>query len=148
MHMASLDPTGDPHALWSRLDISYPYRRIYTDSEPRDRLSNLQPCLANVRSATKDTAGQVHMRSTCELRTRVWTFSSRPPYTITTSQQANWVTLTRGSARILNMNLIRALQDWTLMHFVQTLHTSLMLKSSILPQPVPGNRIILKALEK
>jgi len=40
------------------------------------------------------------------------------------------------------MNPIRALLDWNLMHFVQRLHTSLMLKSSILPQPVPGNRII------
>jgi len=46
------------------------------------------------------------------------------------------------------MNPIRALLDWKLMHFVQTLHTSLVRKASILPQPVPGKRIILKGPEK
>ena len=84
------------------------------------------------------------MRSTCELRTGVWTLSSGLPYNITTSKQANCSTSTRVSARIPTMNPIRALLDWNLMHFVPTLHTSLRLKSSILPQPVPGNRVILQ----
>ena len=84
------------------------------------------------------------MRSTCELRTQVWTLSSRPPYIIIISKQANWSRLTRVSVSIPTMHPIRALLHWNLMHFVQTLHTSLMLKSSILPQPVPGNRIILQ----
>jgi len=46
------------------------------------------------------------------------------------------------------MNPIRVQLDSHLMHFVHKLHSSLMLKSSILPQPVPGKRIILKAPEK
>ena len=80
MNMASLSPTWDPPALWSRLDISSSYHRIYTDSKPRDRLSNVQLYLANVRSAAENTAGLVHMRSTCKLPTRVWTLSLYPLY--------------------------------------------------------------------
>ena len=118
---------------------------------PRDQRSKVQrePCLANVHSAAENTPGLVHMRSTCELRTQVWTLSSRQPYNISLWNQAYRTTQTRASARIRTVNPIQALLDWSLTNFVETLHTSLILKYSItLSHPPLANRFIMKAPDK
>ena len=124
-------------------------RTLESTRSPRDQLSKIQPCLANVHSAAKSTPGLVHMRRTCELPTRVWTLSSRPPYNISTLKPAYRTTPTRASARIPTVNPILAVLDRSLMHFVETLHTSLILKySTTLCRPLPANRFIMKAPEK
>jgi len=100
---------------------------------PRDQRSKVQlePCLANIHSAAENTACLVHMRSTCELRTKVWTLSSCQPYNISIWNQGYRTTQTRASARIPTVNPIEALLDRSLMNFVETLHRSLILKYSM-----------------
>jgi len=106
----------------------------------------LEPCLANVHSAAENTPGLVHMRRTGKLRTQVWTLSSRQPYNISIWNQAYRTTQTRASTRIPTANPIAALLDLSLTNFVETLHTSLILKYSMTPRhPPPANRFIMKA---
>jgi len=115
---------------------------------PRDQRSKVQrePCLANVHSAAENTPGLVHMRSTCELRTQVWTLSSRQPYNLSIWNPAYCTTQTRASARIPTENPIQALLDRSLANFVETLHTSLVLKYSMTVRiPPPANRFIMTA---
>jgi len=118
---------------------------------PRDPLRKvpLEPCLANIHSATENTAGLVHMRSTCELHTQVWTLSSREPYNISIWDHPYRTTQTRAPTRILTVNQIQALLDLRLTNFVETLYTSLIRKYSMtLHNPPPANRLIMKALGK
>jgi len=115
---------------------------------PSDQRSKVQlePCLANVHSAAENILGLVHMRSTCQLRTQVWTLFSRQPYNISTWNQAYGTTQMRVSARIPTVNPIQALLDPSLTNFVETLHTSLILKySRRLRHPPPANIFIMKA---
>jgi len=80
---------------------------------PRDQHSKVQLelYLANVHSAAESTPGLVHMRRTCELRTQVWTLSSRLLYNISIWNQAYRTTQTRASAKILTVAPIQALLD-------------------------------------
>jgi len=114
----------------------------------RDQRSKVQlePCLANVHSAAENTPGLVHMSTTCELRTEVRTFASRQPYNISRWNQAYSTTQTRASARIPTVNAIQALLDRSLLNFVETFHTSLILKYSMtLRHPPQANRFMMKA---
>jgi len=91
---------------------------------PRDQRSNVQleRCLVNVHSAAVNIPGLVHMSSTSELHTQVWTLSSRQPYNISIWNQVYRTTQTRASARIPTGNPIQALLDRSLTNFVETLH--------------------------
>jgi len=121
-------------------------RTVESTQSPRDQLSKVHPCLANVHSAAENTACLVHIRSTCKLHARVWTLSSRPPYNLSTLNTAYCTTPTRAGARILNINPIWALLDRSLPKFVETFHTSLILKySRTLRQPLLENRLVMKA---
>jgi len=121
---------------------------VESTRSPRDQRSKVQlePFLANVHSTAKNTPGLVHMRSTCALRTLVWILSSRQPYNISIWNQEYCTTQTRASARIPTVNPIQALLDRSLTNFVETFHTSLILKYSMtLCHPPPANRFIMKA---
>ena len=107
---------------------------------PRDQRSKVQlePCLANVHYAAENTPGLVHMRSTCELSTQVWTLCSHQPFNISIWNEAYRTTQTPASARIPTVHPIQALLDRSLTNFVETLHTSLILKYSMtLGHPPP-----------
>jgi len=125
-------------------------RMLDSTQSPQDKPTKLQPCLANVHSAAKNTPSLVHMRSTYELPIGVWTLSSHPPYNISIWNQAYRTTKMRVSARILTVNPIRALLDRILTHFIETLHISLILKDSmtLLRLPLPANRFLIKVPEK
>ena len=124
-------------------------RTLESTQSPRDQQSKVQPCLANVHSTAENTPGLVHMRSTCELPTGVWTMSSHPPYNISIWNQACRTTQTRASARIPTVNPIRALLDRILTHFIETFHMSLIQKYSMaLCLPLPANRFLMMVPEK
>ena len=154
-------------SLYQRLDHDYhmraawPYMRSIrigvntrhsctheSKRSPRHQRSKvrLELYLANVHSASENTPGLVHMRSTRELCTQVWSLSLRQPYNISIWNQAYRTTQTRASARIPTVNPIQALLDRSLMNFVETLHTSLIMKYSMtVRHPPPAYRFIMKA---
>jgi len=124
-------------------------RTLESTQSPLDQQSKVQPCLGNGDSAAENTPCLVHMRGTCELPTGVWTLSSRPPYNISIWNQAYRTTQTRAGARIPTMNPIWALLDWILMHFIVTLHMTLILQYSMrLRLPLPANTFLIKVPEK
>ena len=124
-------------------------RTLESTKSPRDQQSKVQPCLTNVHSAAENTPGLVHMRSTCERPTGVWTLSSHPPYNISIWNQVYRTTQIRASARIPTVNPIRALLARILTNLFATLHMSLMLKYSMtLRLPLPANRFLMKVAEK
>ena len=89
------------------------------------------------------------MTSTCELPTWVWTLSSHPWYNISIWIDAYRTTQTGVSARIPTVKQIRALPDWILTHFIETLHMSLILKYSMtLRLRLPANSFLMKVPEK
>ena len=86
------------------------------------------------------------MRSTYELRTQVWRVSLCQLYNISTWNQGYRTTQTQARLRILNVNLIQALLDRSLMNFFETLDTSVILKYLItLHHPLPANGFFMQA---
>jgi len=145
------------------MQVPWPYKRsiriqgvntqhshtLESTQSPRDELSKGQPCLTNVHSAAENTPGLGHMRHTCELRMGLSILSSHPPYNKSIWNQAYRTTLTGASPRIPTVNPIQALLDRILMHFIEILHTSLILKYSMtLHLPLLANRFLIKVPEK